>query len=340
MARTKKTSAAKEGKKRTYIPITAIVIIVVLAGIFWYREYSRYIKSDDAYIDAHTVALGSKTMGRIARINVDEGDTVKAGTLIIELDSAELMAQLNQAFALKNQMLSNKQQSVAKLDFDQKSVVVQEINYKKAQDDFNRAKIQYDGGVITNEQYDHARKNLEIAKAQRDAAVSSLNVSRSQVASSQSAVENADSQISLIDTMLNNTQIHAPIDAIVAKKWLREGDVAQPGQTIITLTEISKKWVSVFIEETEIHNLYLGQKAFFTVDAYPGLKAYGKLYYIGSNTSSQFSLIPPNNASGNFTKITQRVPLKISIDSISDRHLNRERIDFISGMSAVVKIVK
>jgi membrane fusion protein, multidrug efflux system len=116
------------------------------------------------------------------------------------------------------------------------------------------------------------------------------------------------------------------------------GEIAQPGQSIVALTNDRKLWVVIYIEETKLSEMYINQKANFTVDAFPGINFTGKIFLIGSNTASQFSLIPPSNASGNFTKITQRVPVKISIDGMENN--NKTNVKLISGMSAVVSIIK
>jgi membrane fusion protein, multidrug efflux system len=133
--------------------------------------------------------------------------------------------------------------------------------------------------------------------------------------------------------------LFAPMDGIISKRWLMPGDIAQIGQSIYSLTSNNKLWVIVYIEETKVSKIHTGQKAVFTIDAFSGVKFTGTIFSIGSNTASQFSLIPANNASGNFTKVTQRVPLKISIDGTTD-NAKVSQYNILSGMSAVVKIIK
>jgi membrane fusion protein (multidrug efflux system) len=330
----------KEQKKgmKMYIPLTIVILGVIIGTIIWYRNYSKYISTDDAYIDSDKVAISSKIMGRISKLYFEEGDSVKKGTLLAELDSTEIYAQKMQFISLKNQAVTSKQQVEAKYQFDQQSIKVQQINYEKAEDDFNRAKAQFDGGVITKEQFEHAQKALESAKAQFDAAKIQLNVSKAQIASTQASIESSAAQIAVSEAQLHNTRLFAPIDGVVAKRWLLAGDVAQPGQSIYTVTNNSKYWVSVFIEETKLKGIHDGQKAVYTVDAIPHAKFFGNVYSIGSNTAAQFSLIPPSNASGNFTKVTQRVPLKISIDSVDTD--DKSAVKLLSGMSVVVKIIR
>lgn len=134
--------------------------------------------------------------------------------------------------------------------------------------------------------------------------------------------------------------VTAPVNGVIAKVWSTPGDVIQPGQSLFTINEGKDIWVSVYLSETKFRYIFIGQRAKFTLDAYKGVTFYGKIFYISSNTASQFSLIPPNNASGNYTKVSQRIPLKISIDSIAGKKKDRYHLQLVSGMSASVKILK
>jgi len=325
----------QKSKWKVYIPLIIVVLAVLTGGIYWYRQYSKYISTDDAYIDADRVAVSSKILGRISKLYVQEGDSVSKGMLLAEIDSSELVAQEKQGMAMRDEAIAAKRQIEAKYLFDQESIKVQEINFQKTKDDMSRAKTQHEGGVITQEQFEHTQKAFESAKAQFDAAQKQLAVSRAQIASAQATIEKANAQISLTFTTLKNTRLYAPFDGVIAKRWLLAGDIAQPGQSIFTITNDRNLWVVIYIEETYLSQLHINQQANFTVDAFPGIAFTGKIFFIGSNTAAQFSLIPPSNASGNFTKITQRVPVKISIDKIGDKS-----VKLLSGMSVVVKIIK
>ncbi|MDP4186140.1 MAG: HlyD family secretion protein [Bacteroidota bacterium] len=338
MERNNKTEKKSKGIKM-YIPLIIITVFVLSGVAYWYSEYSKYITTDDAHIDSDNVSVSSKILGRIAHLYADEGDSVKEGTLMAELDSTDLLAQKYQLIALKEQAAASQVQSVAKYNYDHESIKVLEIAAAKAQEDFVRAKNQYAGDVITKEQYEHTQKANESAKAQLSAAKKQLNVSKAQVVSAQASITSAQKQVEIVETQLRNTKLIAPSTGIIAKRWLLPGDVAQPGQSILTITNSQKLWVSVFMEETKVSKIHLNQRVRYTVDAYPGVLFAGKVYSIGSNTASQFSLIPANNASGNFTKVTQRIQLKVSIDGPENKS-DKTNYKFLSGMSVVVKIVK
>ena len=329
----------KKKDLKVYIPLTLVILFVIVGGYFWYVDYSSYIKTDDAYVTSDVVSVSPKIMGRISQVYVQEGDSVKKGQLIAELDSVDLLAQKQQVLASKVQTEANKAQSEAKYQFDQTNIKVLQIALDRAKDDFERAKTQFNGGVITKEQYDHLKKTEETAQAQLEAARAQLLVSKSMIKSAETTVAGAVAQIAVISTQLNNTRLYAPVDGVVAKRWLLQGDICQPSQSIYTINNNSRFWVMVYLEETKMENLKMGQKAIFELDTYPGVVFTGKIFTMGSTTASQFSLIPPSNASGNFTKVTQRVALKISIDG-TEKGQNLSSYRLLTGMSAVVKIIK
>ena len=333
----KQTKKEKSGK--VYIPLIVVIALVLGGGIYWYIDYSKYIKTDDAKIEADNVSVSPKILGRISELTVEEGALVKKGQLLAVLDSTDMVAQKNQVVAVKLQAEANVTQANAKYQYDLKNNKVQEVLLSKAKEDFDRAKAQYEKDVITREQFDHAKKTIETAQAQMDAARSLVNVSSAQIKSSQASVETAQAQINQINTQLGNTKLFAASDGVIGKRWLMPGDVAQPGQSIYTIVNDNKLWVSVFLEETKLQNLHVGQAVLFTLDTYPDVTFNGKIMTLGSNTASQFSLIPASNASGNFTKVTQRVQLKVSIDGVSDGK-KLEDFRLLSGMSAVVKIIR
>ena len=331
----------KKEKKdwKIYIPLALVALIVIVGGVYWYKDYTSYIRTDDAVVASDNVTVSPKIMGRISKIYVEEGDSVNQGQLLAELDSIDLLAQKQQVIALKSQTQANKEQSQAKLQYDEKNIKILQIGLEKSKEDFDRAKTQYKGGVITKEQYDHMQKAQETAQAQLEAAKAQILVSKTTIKSAEASVTAAQAQIGVITTQLSNTRLYAPVKGLVAKRWLLPGDIAQPSQAIYTINNNNKFWILVFLEETKMGNLHNGQKALIALDTYPDVVFTGKIFSMGSTTASQFSLIPQNNASGNFTKVTQRVAIKISIDG-TESGQKLSSFNLLTGMSAVVKIIK
>ena len=337
METTEESKNSKGRKIRAYIALALVVAAIAIFGWQWYIRYTTFITTDDAYVDADKVAVSPKILGRIANIYGAEGDPVTKGQLLVELDSTDMVAQKQQAVAAKDQAAASANQAEAKYNYDQLSIKVLEVALDKAKEDLDRANLQYDGKILTKEQLDHSRKTYESAQAQLEAAKAQVNVSKAMIESARSTIKTAGAQVSTIATQLRNTRIYAPASGRIAKRWALPGDVAQPGQPVFTVTKDSALYITAFFEETKIAYLHIGKEVEFTVDAFPDVIFKGAVTYIASNTASQFSLIPPNNAAGNFTKVTQRIPVRFSILSWDNKD-KYPNLKLVAGMSALLKI--
>jgi membrane fusion protein (multidrug efflux system) len=173
-------------KKRIIIP-ALIILLAVIAGIYWYIGQLGYVSTDDAFIDGNKLSVSTKILGRITKLNVDEGDTVKQGQLLVQLDATDIKARENQSRAI--------------LNLARESISLANVNLAKAQDDFHRAEQQFNDKVIPKEQFDHAQKALEAAKAE-------LNIDKTKIGTSQA-------QLDVIKTDLLNTSIYSPMDGVV-----------------------------------------------------------------------------------------------------------------------------
>jgi membrane fusion protein (multidrug efflux system) len=298
-------------QKRIIIPAIILIIAAVVA-LKWYQSRLGYVSTDDAFIDADKLNVSAKILGRITSLNFDEGDTVKPGQVIVALDSTDLIAQRNE--------------SEANLSYSRENIILEKVNLEKAQEDFNRAEAQYKSNIIPKEQFDNARHALEQAKAR-------YNLARSNIKTSAA-------RLNVIKTQLSNIVITSPMRGVIGKRWVLKGDIVQPGQPIYTMFDLKNVWVTADLEETKVEEIKNGDKVEISVDAYPDQNFAGEVYLIGSNTASQFSLIPPANASGNFTKVTQRVPVKISIYPVDEngQPVDEKGIKLLPGMSVEIKV--
>jgi membrane fusion protein (multidrug efflux system) len=296
-------------RKRLVIPAAFILLIAAASFVYWYYFLRGFVATDDAAIDCDAVTISSKMLGRIVALNADEGDTVRAGELLVRIDDSDLKAQ--------------EAESRAMLEYVQQNVRIAKTALLRARDDFERDSIQYTQHAITREQFTHTRNALEMAQAQQAAAVSHVRASQAQLA--------------VIETQLRNTRINASSSGVVARKWAAPGDIAQPGQPIFTLFNLDSVWVTANFEETKLAAIRPGNAVEISVDAYPDRKYAGRVQLIGAAAASQFSLIPPNNASGNFTKVTQRVPVKITFEKY-DVDDPGESPALLPGMSVEVKV--
>jgi len=296
-------------KKRIILPVILFLVIGAAVFLYWYIYLRGYVSTDDAYIDGDRMVISAKILGRIAQLNVDEGDTVQQGQLLVVLDDSDLQADLTRARA--------------NIDFSKQSAEMARVDLGLAKDDYTRAKAQFDDRIISVQQFDHAGKAVELASAKYDMA--------------KAAVKEAEAELNVIETKLANTKIVAPSPGVVARRWMVSGDVVAPGEPILTTFDLQDLWVTANFEETKISSIRIGDPVKISVDSYSGHDFEGRVLLIGAATAAQFSLIPPNNASGNFTKVTQRVPVKISISS-AEQDAPTEWMTLIPGMSVVVRI--
>jgi membrane fusion protein (multidrug efflux system) len=291
-------------RKRVFVPLFLLLAVMVTGGWFWYMQRTSSISTDDAYIEAYRSTISSKVPGRIVMLKGDEGDTVLKGDTLVRLDDSDLRAQL--------------QKAAASLRFLTRSIEISSVNKAKALDDYARIDKQFKAQVVSQEQYNHAESARKLAEAQLDR--------------DQAQIATAQADLGIVTTQIANMVIAAPFSGIIAKRWVLAQDVIQPGQAIFSMFDNKHVWITANYEETKLRNIQPGQLARISLDAYPGVDISGKVESIGRSTASEFSLIPASNASGNFTKITQRVPVKISIETVPPSILG------LPGLSAYVRI--
>jgi membrane fusion protein, multidrug efflux system len=288
------------------IPLFVLVFAISVAIWYWYVGQRDFISTDDAYIDADRVSVSMKMLGRITQLTAKEGDTVNVGQPLVYLDDSDLRAQ--------------QQQAEASLILAKENVKLAKVSIDKALQDFERAQAQLKDKVIPQEQLDHAQKELETMRAK--------------YAIAQAQVGTAEAQQNVIVTQLQNTTVASPMHGVISKRWVLSGDVVQPGQAIYSIYNLDSVWVTANLEETKLHQLKIGDQVKIVVDAYPEHHFSGTVGKISTNTAGQFSLIPPSNASGNFTKVTQRVPVKIYLENNS----TSQATPLLPGMSVEIKV--
>jgi len=291
-------------RKRVIIPLFLLVVGLTVAVCIWYVARFSSIATDDAFVEAYRATIASKIPGRITVLKYDEGDTVKAGDTIVKLDDADLRAQLAKA--------------QASLRIITRSVEISSVNKAKALDDYERIEKQFKSQIVSQEQYNHAENARKLAEAQIDR--------------DEAQVAGARADLAIVNTQLANTVITAPFSGIIARRWVLSGDVVSPGQAIYSMFDNKHVWVNANYEETKLRSIRPGMRVEISIDAFPGQRISGKVESIGRSTGSEFSLIPASNASGNFTKVTQRVPVKIAIES------SPAAVSLLPGLSAYTRI--
>jgi membrane fusion protein, multidrug efflux system len=291
-------------RKRVIIPLFLLLIAVIAGVAIWYMQKYSSIATDDAFVEAYRATVSSKILGRITLLKYDEGDTVRAGDTLMKLDDADLRAQLAKA--------------EASLRLITRMVEISSVNKAKALDDYNRTEKQFQGQIVSQEQFNHAENARKLAEAQIDR--------------DQAQVAAAKADLAIVNTQLANTVIAAPFSGIIAKRWVLAQDVVSPGQAVYSMFDNKHVWITANYEETKLRSIRPGMRVEISIDAFPGQQIFGKVESIGRSTGSEFSLIPASNASGNFTKVTQRVPVKIAIES------SPAAVSLLPGLSAYVRI--
>lgn len=331
--------AHKSDKKRFIILLIFLVAAIVFA-LIWWHNYNKYVSSDDANLDSYRIDVAPLVSGQITHLYVKEGDSVAMGDPLFDIEKENMVARRQEAEAQYQQLLAQLQVSQTALAESKSNLKITQLAEELSATNYERAKTQYAGGAIPLESYQTLEENYKSAKIQREIAETRVRSAQAQIEATQMSADAAKANVTTMNTDLSYYRVTAPAAGVIAKRWCLPGDVVNVGQTVFTLNQGDDIWVTVYLEETKFNHIYLGQPAKFTLDAYDKLTFYGQIFYIGDNAASEFALVPPNNASGNYTKVTQRIPIKISIDRVDGDAVQKQRMKLVSGMSATVKIEK
>ena len=296
----------KAGRGRIAI---IIVLLAAAVGAYFLFATGGSQSTDDAAIRGNQIVLSAQALGQITMLNVEEQDHVAKGQVLVKLDDLTLKAQESQTIANK--------------EFAAQNVDLAQVKLVQAQSDLDRATAQLKAKIIPQEQYDHLAAAYSSAQTQCKIALAQQKM--------------AEAQYVTVETNLAHMTIASPIDGVVAKKWTMPGNIVQPAQPIYTLYDLKNLWVEANFKETQIRHLRPGDSATIEVDAFPGSRFTGKIESIGTATASEFALIPPDNATGNFTKVTQRVPVKI-VFAASGAPGAADPV-LVPGLSAEVRVV-
>lgn len=274
-----------------------LVVVGVIAAVFvcyFAYEHFTYVTTDNAQIEAPIVMLAAKVPGYIVDVKVVEGQHVKKGEVLAEIDSRDYQNTLKQAESELASLESRRRDS--------------ERNYQ-------RISQLYQQSAVSTQQFDTATANFAEVK---------------------SKYQGVSAQVDQAKLNLENTKIKAPVDGSIAKKSLEVGQLASPGVPLIGFVGDSERWVIANFKETEISGVKVGSTVDIDVDAINGKHYDGTVTALSSATGATFTLLPPDNATGNFTKVVQRVPVKIKFEHLQAADLEVLR----AGLSANVKVRK
>ncbi|WNK57028.1 HlyD family secretion protein [Pantoea agglomerans] len=323
----------KRPGKKPLIILAVVVVIMLIVG-FWFWFTTRNIETtDDAFTEGDAVTIAPKASGYVVKLLVKDNQRVKKGDLLVEIDPSDNRAQREQANAqlglavaqlhqAQAQLALSKVQYPAQRDQALADQVKAEANLLNAQADYRRQRG-VDPRATSQRNIDSASAQLRSAQAQLQSAKAQVEVA-SQVAlqirqqetnveARQQQVEQAKAQLSTADLNLSYTQVRAPYDGFVTKRNVQLGTLVQAGSSLFSLVS-PEIWVTANFKESQLQHMNPGDKVEISVDAWPDMKLEGHVDSIQMGSGSRFSTFPSENATGNYVKIVQRVPVKIVID--------------------------
>ena len=318
--------AAKK-RRRQILAAAAALAVAASAGAYYFWFVLPYESTDDAFIEGYVIPMASQVPGRVAELLVQDNQAVKQGDVLLKIDPRDYEASLAQAradlAAARSRVEQTKAQvnaSQAKVVQAQASVVAAEAENHRAADDLKRYQS-VDSTAVSKSAFDAAQSqartasaNLEAARAQVKAAEADVTLSEAGVDTADAAVQQAEARVRQAELNLSYTQVTAPEAGRVTRRVVEQGSYIQPGQALMAIVP-RHYWVIANFKETQLTHMRVGQPVEVVVDAYPNHKFKGHVESIQSGAGARFSLFPPENATGNYIKVVQRVPVKIVLDN-------------------------
>jgi membrane fusion protein, multidrug efflux system len=307
-----------------------VLLAIIIGALIWWLHARHFETTDDAYVDTHIVRLAPQIPGQIVRVLAVDNERVSAGDLLVLIDSAYTKTQVAQAEA-------QKAQAQAQVDNARAQVRVSAAAYRQAQSDVAASRAPAINAAldlarynalrdlnrlaIAQQQLDQAQAQADQTAAQRDAAMRTVQqrleqiaANRTQVTAGQDQVRAAEAQLNTAGINLGYTKITAPVDGYVTNKTVALGNYVQPGTQMMAIVP-TRLWVTANFKETQLAHMRAGQPATLHVDACPGDRFKGRVDSIQRGSGQAFGILPPENATGNFVKVVQRVPVKIVFDN-------------------------
>ena len=364
MATTQNTNA-EAPKKRSKAFLIVLILLVLVGGAFGVTKYihaQHHEETDDAQVEANINPVIPKISGYVTEVRVKDNQKVKKGDTLLILDDRDLKIKLEQAQAALAAAQSNLVSAKATTNAAHTNIAASEasiktidaqieaakVNVWRTTQDYNRYSNLIQDHSITQQQFEQAQaaketaeKQLQVLQEQRNQATKQTNTvsSQSSATSTQIGIANAtikQRQVDVDNALVNlsYTVVTAPADGITSKVNVQAGQFLQAGQATFSIVQDNDIWVVANFKETQFDDLKIGQKVIVEVDAFPGHEFEAKLTSFSPATGSRFALLPPDNASGNFVKVVQRLPVKIDFTNANDSLVKQLK----AGMNVTVDV--
>ena len=345
--------------------VLPLVIIVGAVALYFYLQYQKtHITTDDAFVDGRIHVIASKVGGTVKILHINDNQFVKRDAVLIQIDPVDYEVSLKETEAvletekrklsqIRGNVVTAKKQLtelIALLEFARANLELQEANYRLAEVEFKRQEALLAREVVSRDSYDKAKNTYEVTAAQVKAAKysikqieASIETQKALIEQTESAIPPQEGQIQQKEATLKAKQlnvgyttIYAPTDGYITKRTVEVGDQIQAGQPLMSIVPLNQRgiWITANYKETQLKLVRPGQRVRIKADTNPDREFYGKVDSIMAGTGSAFTLLPPENATGNYVKVVQRVPVKIVLDEGADPdHLLR------IGMSVIPTIM-
>ncbi|HTV45828.1 MAG TPA: HlyD family secretion protein [Stellaceae bacterium] len=321
-------------------------IIVLVAGGWWYLTSGQYVSTDDAYVDAARVSISNEISGRVATVDVHDNERVKAGQVLFTLDQRPFRIAVEEA---KAQLAAVKLQIEAmKATYQEKKAdaAATEATLMYQQRELQRQQRLLSTGTASQSQYDQTNHAYKIAREQLAAkaedvasALASLGGDPDIPVDDHPMVQHAQAALDRAELNLSYTVVRAPEDGIVTKvdqlqvgDWVQGVDTGSMPTTLFSLVSAKRIWVTANFKETQLTHMHPGQDATIAIDTYPDVVFHAKVQSLSPGTGLTFSLLPAENATGNWVKVVQRLPVRLSFDKLDPRYR------LAAGLSADVEV--
>jgi membrane fusion protein, multidrug efflux system len=316
-------------RKRAALILLILCAIALFFGIRLWVKSKTHVTTDNAFVEAHVYAVSARVPGNVLRVLVQDNQFVRKGDLLVELDSRDFQVRVDNMTAQLDMAKNETSSTYAQVDAARAAVSLDRARLEQADLDLARGNVLYEKEVIAKEQLDRlvtARKVAAAKLAETEGSVRRALALLGLTGTGGKDAQVVRKQAELAEARLNldYTKIYAPADGYITKKSVEAGNNVRAGQPLLALVALNESWVTANYKEKQLTHVRPGQKVEFAVDTYPGVTFTGNVDSIMAGTGAAFSLLPPENATGNYVKVVQRIPVKIAIDAASDpKHLLR-----------------
>ena len=301
--------------KSTKAVAAAAILGAIAVGLFlFWRHEERYPSTNDAYVGANIINVAAQVTGQVAEVSVSENQPVKSGDLLFTIDDTQFKASVDQAKADLDSAVQQQESLSAQLSSAQAMVESSQSAYETARNNYERARALFSDGDLAQNALDQATSDFARASAQLTTSQSSMQSLQSNIAAKQDNVLSTQAALEIAQTNLDWTKVYAASDGWIANLTLRPGSAVAANAPQFAIVESTDWWVDANFKETSLPNIRPGQPVSVRIDMLPGVKLSGRVASIGRGSGDTFSLLPSENASGNWVKVTRRFPVRIELD--------------------------